>query len=80
MKVRAKAPCNHAGSRRRVGDVFDYELAAGEKLPPYLEAVAEGVPVGRAPRAPAGPPETDTLSEMARRGEPRPKAAKGGTL
>lgn len=74
MKVRAKETCFVVG-RRRPGEVFDYEPPAGQGLPAHLEAVKDDVPVGR-PARPAGPPETDTLSEMARRAEPRPKEAK----
>lgn len=40
MEVRAKELCYHFG-RRRPGAVFNYELAEGAKLPPWLEPVEQ---------------------------------------
>lgn len=70
MKVRAKQMGFYGGARRRVGEVF--EIPDGATLGKWMEPVDNKAKVGPAPAKVAGPPKTDTLSQMARRAEPRP--------
>lgn len=63
MKVRALKECFHGG-RRRKGDVFEYVLAEGKKLPAWLEHVANSTPVARAEPGPADADKPISLSEL----------------
>ena len=63
MLVRAKQKCFVGGSRRRVGETFEFD---GAKLPPYLELVPEVVEGAQAPSAPAAPKEIMVAGKVAK--------------
>jgi hypothetical protein len=75
MLVKAMKKCFAAGSRRRVGQVFD--LPDNEKLPSYLMVVSEEE---GAPAPSSSAPETTVIAGKIARVPKRPKDFDDGVI